>query len=238
MLSKPTSLKARNTGAEPPAVEHAAFDYIAPFALFICLLAIRRWFTPELFLSFRFVVITAVLAVFAPRVLPWRPRYFFSSIALGVLVFGIWIGPDRIFGAGYREFWLFHNPVTGAAVSTLPARVRGSAFFMTLRVIESVVLVPILEELFWRGWLMRWLIRADFTKVPLGTYTPNSFWIVAVLFAAEHGPYWEVGFIAGIAYNWWATRTRNLADCIVAHAVTNAVLAAYVLTFDQWQYWL
>ncbi len=85
---------------------------------------------------------------------------------------------------------------------------------------------------------MRWLIHAEFWKVPLGLYTHLSFWLVALMFAAEHGPYWEVGLAAGIIYNGWLVRTRNLADCILAHAVTNALLAGYVLLWYQWQYWL
>ena len=68
---------------------------------------------------------------------------------------------------------------------------------------------------------MRWLINPDFLKVPLGAYQAGAFWIVAVMFAAEHGPYWEVGLLAGIIYNWWMLRTRNVMDCIIAHAVTN-----------------
>jgi hypothetical protein len=110
--------------------------------------------------------------------------------------------------------------------------------FVLLRVAASVGLVPVVEELFWRGWLMRWLISNDFLKVPLGTYAPTAFWIVAALFAFEHGPYWEVGLAAGIVYNWWIVRTRNLSDCILAHAVTNGLLAVYVLAMGQWQYWL
>jgi CAAX prenyl protease-like protein len=86
--------------------------------------------------------------------------------------------------------------------------------------------------------MMRWLIDKEFLKIPLGTYSASAFWIVAALFASEHGPYWEVGLLAGIIYNWWIIRTRNLADCILAHAVTNAALSAYVLYTDQWQYWL
>ena len=101
---------------------------------------------------------------------------------------------------------------------------KGNPAFLVLRCLSSFVLVPILEELFWRGWMMRWLIDTNFLKVPLGKYVPSAFWIVAVLFASEHGPYWEVGLAAGIVYNWWIVRTRNLADCILAHAVTNAVL--------------
>ncbi len=110
--------------------------------------------------------------------------------------------------------------------------------FITFRVLSSVVNVPVLEELFWRGWLMRWLISRDFLTVPLGTYSRQSFWLVAVLFASEHGSYWDVGLIAGIVFNWWMIRTKSLPDCILAHAVTNACLAAYVLMRDQWQYWL
>ena len=85
---------------------------------------------------------------------------------------------------------------------------------------------------------MRWLIDHEFLKVPLGKYAPAAFWTVAILFASEHGPYWEVGLAAGIIYNWLMIRTRNLGDCILAHAVTNALLCAWVLMTDQWQYWL
>jgi len=60
-------------------------------------------------------------------------------------------------------------------------------------------------------WLMRWLISPQFEKVPLGAYQAGAFWITAVLFASEHGPYWDVGLVAGVAYNWWMVRTRSLA---------------------------
>jgi len=110
--------------------------------------------------------------------------------------------------------------------------------FLAIRIFGSVALVPLLEELFWRGWLMRWLIHPEFQSVRPGTYTPYSFWMTAVLFAAEHGSYWDVGLLAGIVYNWWMVRTGRLVDCVVAHAVTNGFLAAYLLYFGQWQYWL
>jgi hypothetical protein len=85
---------------------------------------------------------------------------------------------------------------------------------------------------------MRWLIQKDFLKVEFGSYEPLSFWAVAILFASEHGPYWEVGLAAGMLYNWWAVRGKNLADCILAHAVTNAILSGYVLVRGKWEYWL
>lgn len=200
-------------------------------------LAVRRWIPSETFAILRFVLIAAALAVFSRRVIPWHPSFWIASILLGAAVFVIWIGPDALW-PGYRDFWLFHNSITGSAASTLDTSLKSNTLFIVIRVIESAVLIPILEELFWRGWLMRWLIRPEFESVPIGKYTPGSFWIVALLFASEHGAYWEVGLIAGVVYNARAVRSKNLADCILAHGVTNALLAAYVLVFDKWQYWL
>lgn len=214
---------------------HPAVAYIAPFAVFIAL----RWlpFPPEWLAPVRFVAVAAMLAVFSRRVIPRRASSPIGSIVLGAAVLAIWIGPDLLW-PGYRDAWLFHNGITGIARSSLPVHLKSNAFFIAMRVLESAILVPVVEELFWRGWLMRWAIRPDFESVPMGQYTALSFWVVALLFASEHGPYWEVGLIAGVAYNWWLVRTRNLADCMLAHAVTNALLAGYVLRFDQWQFWL
>jgi uncharacterized protein len=214
----------------PPAVA-----YVAPFAVFIAL----RWlpFPPEWLAPVRFMAVAATLAVFSRSVIPRRAAFPVGSMLLGAAVLAIWIGPEFLW-PGYRDFRPFHNAVTGVARSTLPAYLKSNAGFIAVRVLESTILVPIIEELFWRGWLMRWAIRSDFESVPVGKYTAFSFWAVALLFASEHGPYWDVGLIAGVAYNWWCVRTRNLADCMLAHAVTNALLAVYVLRFDQWQYWL
>ena len=72
----------------------------------------------------------------------------------------------------------------------------------------------------------------------LGTYARSAFWIVALLFAAEHGPYWDVGLAAGILFNYWMIRTRSLGDLILSHAVANFALCAYVIAAGKWQYWL
>jgi hypothetical protein len=185
----------------------------------------------------RAIVVAALLVLLSRHVVSLRPSHPLGSVLVGLIVFVIWVGPDAWF-PGYRQHWLFQNSITGEVRSTVPAELKASAAFIGLRLASSIMLVPVLEELFWRGWLMRWLVHPDFLKVPLGTYTAYSFWLVAVLFASEHGPYWDVGLLAGAVYNWWLIRTRNLANCILAHAVTNGFLAVYVLAMDQWQYWL
>ena len=151
-------------------------------------------------------------------------------------IFVAWIGPDLLW-PGLRQHWLFHNLITSPAHPTLPPEARTSPYFLFFRITGSALVVPVVEELFWRGWLMRWLIAHNFKNVPLGAYSPAAFWVTALLFATEHGAYWDVGLLAGIAYNALLIRTRNLADCILAHAVTNGCLAWHVLAAGQWQYW-
>jgi len=216
----------------------ATLSYTVPFLAYVSLLEVERLaaLPPELFYPIRFVVVLALLLALSRGAVTLRPSFPRKSIAVGATVFLIWIGPDILFG--YRHHWLFENRIFGYAVSSIPSRLHASVWLIGFRILSSAALVPVLEELFWRGWLMRWLITLEFQKVPLGQYAPLAFWFTAALFASEHGPYWDVGFAAGVIYNWWIVRCRNLADCMVAHAVTNALLAAYVVAAGQWQYWL
>jgi CAAX prenyl protease-like protein len=222
------------------AAKYPALPYVAPFAVFIALMALEKA-TPisgEILYPVRVIVVTVVLVLFSRNAIDFRVKHAAGAIALGVAVFAIWIGPDALW-PHYRSFWLFTNALTGHAQSSAPEGARSNIWFILFRSAGCVLLVPVIEELFWRGWLARWLIDSeDFRRVPLGAYAASSFWIGSALFASEHGPYWEVGLIAGFAYNWWMCRTRSLADCILSHAVTNGCLSIYVLAAGQWQYWL
>jgi len=210
---------------------------VAPFAAFTAFLALERAFNVPHLYPVRVLAVGALLLYGSRAVLPLQAAQVARSLALGALVFAVWIAPDLLW-PGYRSHWLFENPLFGSAQSSLPRSAKTNGTFVFFRTVGCVALVPVVEELFWRGWLIRWLQRSDFWRVPLGTVTRFSFWITALLFASEHGPYWEVGLLAGLAYNWWLVRTRNLADCILAHTATNACLSAWVLTTGQWQYWL
>ncbi|MGA3186533.1 MAG: CAAX prenyl protease-related protein [Bryobacteraceae bacterium] len=212
---------------------------MAPFAVFMGLLALHSVIPlPDLADQIlRVTVMTAVLWFIARPVIDLRVRHLALTLAIGAGVFVVWVAPDLLI-PGYRHFRLFDNAVTGHASSSLSTSAPLSWPVLGLRMIRAVVIVPIVEELFWRAWLMRWLIDNDFKKIPLGKYTAFSFWVVAVLFASEHGPFWDVGLAAGIIYNWWMVRTRSLGDLILAHAVTNFILSAYVIAAGKWEYWL
>jgi uncharacterized protein len=213
--------------------------YAGPFVAFLGLLALSRVAPlPALAIQAGFVAImAAVIAIVARPALDLRVHNWFGTALIGLAVFAIWIAPDRLF-PGYRHFWLFENPVMGKLETSLSAEARGQAAILWLRAIRAVVIVPLVEELFWRGWLMRWLIAERFETIPLGSWSAASFWIVALLFASEHGPYWDVGLAAGVIYNWWMVRTRSLGDLMLAHAISNACLSAYAVWTGKWEYWL
>ena len=184
----------------------------------------------------RVAVLAAVIWIFSRPVLDLRMPHWVGSVLLGLAVFVVWVAPDVLW-PHYREHWLFQNSLTGKVASSLPGEYRGNTLVLVFRAIRASLIVPVVEELFWRGWLMRWLIRNDFLSVRMGEYARDAFWITAALFAVEHGPFWEVGLLAGVAYNWWMVRTKSLGDCILAHGVTNAVLSAYTVFGGHWQYW-
>jgi CAAX prenyl protease-like protein len=209
--------------------------YILPFAVFIAFLAIKSFFAVPEFL--RFAVLVVAVAIFSRKLIAVRPSQTVLSVLLGIAVFFIWIGPDVLI-PGYRNSFLFSNALVGHPTASTVATDKISTSFLIFRVLVSVIAVPILEELFWRGWMLRWIANPRFTTIPIGTWNAQAFWIVAFLFASEHGSYWDVGLVTGMIYNYWAIRTHNLMDCIIAHGATNACLAAYVIGWNQWQFWL
>jgi len=183
------------------------------------------------------VLIVAFVCLLAwPAGLSLRPNRWPASTAIGAFVFCLWIAPE-LADSQYRHGWLFSNSIMGHVGSSLQPQALSSGSVLFWRTVRSATVVPIAEELFWRAWLMRWFINHDFQRVPLGTYVPLAFWLAAVLFAAEHGPYWAVGLVTGVLYNFWMIRSKSLGDCVLMHAVTNLLLSIYVIVYGQWQYW-
>jgi uncharacterized protein len=217
----------------------SSVPYVTPFIVFLTLIAIQRFIPLPQVAEFglRVVVMAAVIWIFSRHVIDFQVSQPFASIGIGVVVFLLWIAPDALI-PGYRSHWLFQNRLNGSTHGTISAAGQNDLWLLIFRSVRAVAIVPILEELFWRAWLMRWLINQEFWKVPLGTYAAQAFWITAALFASEHGPYWDVGLMAGIAYNWWMIRTKCVGDLILAHAVTNGCLCLYVVFFQKWEYWL
>jgi len=219
--------------------QSASLPYIAPFAVFMGLIALHSVYSlPDLADQILRVTVVSLVLIFVARpVIDLRAPQWPFSLLIGAAVFLIWIAPDLAF-PGYRHHLLFENRILGAPTPGLSVASQTQPAVLALRAVRAVILVPIVEELFWRAWLMRWIIAPDFEKIPLGKYTAMSFWAVALLFASEHGSYWDVGLVTGVIYNTWMVKSKSLGDLILTHAVTNACLSIYVIAAGKWEYWL
>jgi CAAX prenyl protease-like protein len=149
------------------------------------------------------------------------------SLATGLVVFILWIGMP----------WTVD--IVGASTGYNPTLV--SDFFtrstlIFIRILGAILVVPVMEELFWRSFLLRYLISHDFQQVGIGRYTFSSFLIGSLLFGLEHDLF-LAGVMAGAAYNLLLYRTKSLTQCILAHCVTNLLLGIYVIQTARWDLW-
>jgi CAAX prenyl protease-like protein len=225
---------------QPPLDEpNGTTAWVGPFAVFVLWLAVDKYLplaNPAKEVA-RDLVILASILFFSRRILvTLRAPNWVPSVLIGLGVCAMWVAPDLLI-PGWRAHSIFQNSITGRiSISIPPADL--TPLMLALRTARAALLVPILEELFWRGWLPRWIQGSPFHKIPLGQYTPLAFWATALLFAAEHGPYWEVGLACGIVYNLWMRRTRSLGDLILTHGVTNLALSLYVIARHDWRFWM
>ena len=152
------------------------------------------------------------------------------AAGVGVLVFVLWIAPQSFFGVAARTDGF--NPTVFAD--------QPVAYWTTvaLRFLRLVVIVPLVEEIFWRGFLLRYFVDEKFDRVPFGTFTWLSFGVVAVGFMLVHSTAdWPAALVTGALYNWVAYRTKSLGACVLAHALTNLMLGIWIMNTRQWGFW-
>ena len=149
------------------------------------------------------------------------------SLAAGLLVLVLWVNLD----AG----WMLMGEM-GKGYN--PTQVNGQIDWMLVvfRIAGAALVVPLMEELFWRSFLQRWVKNPDFLSQNPAQVGAKALLIASALFAVEHVQ-WLAGLIAGLAYGWLYIRTRNLWAPVIAHAVTNGGLGVYVVTTGRWSFW-
>lgn len=159
-----------------------------------------------------------------------RPRQIALSVFVAIAVLIVWIAPQLFLGFPPRT----HGFDPTVFDDSPPLKIAALA----LRFLRLVVVVPLLEEIFWRGFLLRYLISEKFSEVPFGKFSWLSFTVVAIAFALAHSgaDFWPA-LLTGALYNLLATKTRSLASCVLAHALTNLGLGLYIMQTRQWGFW-
>jgi CAAX prenyl protease-like protein len=108
--------------------------------------------------------------------------------------------------------------------------------FIVVRILGSSIIVPPLEEVFYRSFLYRYIVKQEFQTVSLGTFHALSFVITAVIFGFSHYQ-WLAGILCGFAYQGLVLRKKRLGDAMTAHAITNFLLGLWVVGKDAWNFW-
>lgn len=223
-------------------LNRAAWLRVIPFALFMVMLAIRgNW--PEsanASLDAKWLYGVGVILVSAALYWAW-PRYvevspeerklslgnWLLSIAVGVVVFELWIH--------LTDPWMILGKPT-AGFKPVDADGHLQWGLILIRWIGAALMVPVMEELFWRSFLMRWIDNPHFERVSPEAVTLKAMLLSTLAFTLAHTQ-WLAAIVAGLAYAWLYKRTGSLWSAVVAHAVTNGILGFWVVVFGNWQFW-
>lgn len=208
--------------------------YVAPMALFL----IITYFLekddanyPMVYIA-KAIVVTIALILFKStwRDLKFDAKMIVPGVVVGLVAFALWIGIEKIPYPHFLGERTGFNPYEKITDDGMRAAFMGFRFF------GLVLMVPLMEEIFWRSFLIRYASTPDYQSLAVGEFTWQGFAIVAGLFAASH-PEWLAALVFAVIMGLLLRQTKSLFACFVAHLVTNLALGIYVVTQKQWQFW-
>jgi uncharacterized protein len=262
--AQPAALDSEPTPPPKRAWLRDDIAYILPMAAFLTFTwAGGNWksFYPISYVAK--VIITAILLVICWRhytKISWR--YWWLGVIVGVIGIVQWVPmqlwlQDHVAFFAPRHTCVTHPDISQKGPGQCPickAELVPDVFnpfapgkfpsptiawaFVAVRIIGAVLVVPVMEELFWRDFLWRQIIAPnDFKLARVGEFEWTAFLIIPLVFAAVHGNWWLTSIVWALMIGALLVYTKSLGACIIAHATTNLLLAAYVLKWKDWAFW-
>ena len=225
--------------ANAPAFSPAALARCVPFAVFMALLALRGALPDSLGLDARWVYGGQVVIVAALLAYYWREygelarqnlpngREVGVSVVAGIAVFALWVQLDAP--------WMQLGDATARFVP-LDAAGQPLWLLIALRLAGAALVVPVMEELFWRSFLMRWVEHPGFERVDPQRVGLKAIAVSTFVFMLAH-TLWLAAIVAGLAYAWLYRWSGKLWTAVIAHAVTNGMLGVWVIWTGRWEFW-
>jgi exosortase E/protease (VPEID-CTERM system) len=217
------------TPSESGVRRSPADAYLLPFLVLVATALATGLFAShvDLLYGVRVLAVLLVLLAFRDfyRDIPWR--WSWTAVGAGIVAAAVFVAlaprGDPAVVRGFEEEW-----------QAVPF--WGQVSWLVLRVVGSVLLVPLAEELAFRGYLLRRLVARDFASVSFGQWTPWAVLVSSAAFGAIHAG-WLAGALAGLVYAVVQIRGRSLAPAVLAHVTSNAAVAIYVIGWRQWWLW-
>ena len=224
---------------DTPALSPAALARCIPFLVFMAFLALRGYLPADFGLDARWIYGAQTVIVAGLLAYYWRgygelarqnlpdARETGWAVVVGVAVFAIWVQLDAP--------WMQLGSATASFVP-LDAAGQPIGTLIALRLVGAALVVPVMEELFWRSFLMRWVQHPGFERVDPQTVGMKAIVLSTFVFTLAH-TLWLAAVIAGLAYAWLYRKTGKLWAAVIAHAVTNGLLGLWVISTGRWEFW-
>jgi len=183
-------------------------QYLFPFIAYLSVALIANFFLKDPFLSYTLtMLVTGALLFYFWKDYKLKFKLSFWSLLAGIAVFLAWIALEGRY------------PLLAAADKIIPS----GALQTIIRVVGFVIITPLVEELFTRGFLIRYLVSEKWEKVSSGKFTWLSFIVTVLFFGFGHSE-WLQGIAAGVLFNLLYYKTKSVGDCVAAHALCNLLL--------------
>jgi exosortase E/protease (VPEID-CTERM system) len=228
LLSRRISWLNRRADVEQHESSNPTAAYLMPFLAILAAGTLAHALSSgfEILYPIRLIAGLAALIWFRKRLADLDYRCTWRGPVVGVLVFALWMAAAR---------YLLEPAAMPAALGDMSAPLRNG--WIACRAGAAIIMVPIIEELAYRGFLLRRWLSADFESIPFSAVRVPQLLLTSLLFGVAHGSMWLPGALAGMLYGALVMRTGRIGESIAAHATTNALIALCVVFGSQWQLW-
>ena len=211
--------------------------YVAPMATFLLLTQVGAWWKSLYPASYVAKAIIVAIMLFALRrhFTKIRWNHWWLGVIVGVIGIFQWVGM-QLWLQKHFEFFKPSPDVFNAFDTFATPAVLWS--FIVIRIASATLVVPVMEELFWRDYLWRYILAPNaFKLAKVGEKHWMPIVIVSGAFALVHGNWWLTAIVWGLMIACLLVYTKSLGACIIAHGTTNLLLALYVLRTKDWAFW-
>ena len=224
----------RTDSAAAPATVNPTAAYLMPLLAVLAAGMISRAISGgfETWYALRLLAGGMALAVYWPQLAHLDWRFSWRAAAVGLVVFGFWLGASHLLLPAHVIPGVQAMPAALAAMSALHR-----ALWITCRATAAVLVLPLVEELAYRGYLMRRLVAADFESVCFTGVGWIPLLAAGLAYGILGGTLWPAGTAAGVVLGMLLIRTRRMGEAVAAHVIANTLICAAVLLWSQWQLW-
>ncbi|HTI68605.1 MAG TPA: CAAX prenyl protease-related protein [Candidatus Limnocylindria bacterium] len=242
---------SNDTASAKPTPDRPELYRVLPFVIFLVLTSLQgKYFDGSEYWIYlaKGMVAAVMLWVWRDKLREMRWAVSVEAVVVGVAIAVLWVGLEGRVPTLDRLWYWGRQLVSGTPMPSvvpdkpwnpvahfidLPA--LGWGFVVARFVIRSLV-VPPLEEVFYRSFFYRFIAQPKFMEMPLGVWHPMAFLVTCLAFGLAHPGQWLAGIICGAAYQWLVIRKKRLGDAMTAHAITNLGVGAWAVATNQWQF--